>query len=46
LKKQVRSKDHERELKSIEEIMDFNELDELLKEAVYSNSSKVTHKKK
>lgn len=46
MKKQVRSKDHEKELKSIEEIMDFNELDGLLQEAVYSNSYKTNHKRK
>lgn len=46
MKKQVKIKSYERELKSIEEIMDFNELNQLLKQAVHSNSSKNTNKKK
>jgi hypothetical protein len=46
MKKQVRIKSYERELKNIEEIMDFNELNQLLKQAVHSNSSKDTIKKK
>lgn len=45
MKKQVKLKSYERELKSIEEIMDFNELNQLLKQAVHSNSSNNNNKK-
>ena len=45
MKKQVKKNSYEKELKSIEEIMDFNELNNLLKQAVHSNSSKNNNKK-